>query len=363
MKTKNLLLLIAIIFCSCSKEQNKYVNVKFKAKGEIILKDTLKYIYSKSSVYVGLIRDIEIIGNNIYISDRANCKIHVFDLGLNYLKSSNGFGHGPSEFASPQYLSNNSGNLIAYGPGEGLKLLDSSFFIVKKIKSPTNYITNFANPVYFDGDKIWATGFNKMPINQQRISDITTVIIFNKEGSLIKAFCNFDKDYDININNKYYESMRDALISEGFNNTYFVLQRATYKYHQFNKKGNYIQTYFYKPKYIKSPPDISISQAKSLNNDDFFKNIVAQTSFYKFFAFDITNNLLFINYINQKFEMMKSRSYTDSESYLCAINKDGECIYDNKIEGYVFAIKDGYIYTVVEESDKYLLIYKYQIIL
>jgi|GEM_PF-5722624 len=240
MKLKFIFLVLLLVFCSCSKENNRVVNVKYNPRAELKLLDTLIFDNSKSSLYIGISRDIEVIGKRIYVSDRTNCKIHMFDQDMNYLKSSYGYGHGPGEFPSPPYLSRASMNLVVYCPGEGLRILDSNFSVIKKIKAPEKYMTNLANPVVFNKNKVLATGFSKPPMYTNKLSDITTAVLFDYDGTIIKSLCKFDEEYDENIDNSYFVSMSDALVSKGFDNTYIVLQLATLKYMQYDHNGNYL---------------------------------------------------------------------------------------------------------------------------
>jgi|GEM_PF-4334069 len=96
---------------------------------------------------------------------------------------------------------------------------------------------------------------------------------------------------------------------------------------------------------------------------EFYENIGTKSSFYKFLGLDKTHNLLIVNYCTLKNEMLKTRSFTDTESNVMVLSKDGSCILDNKIRGFIFAVEEGFIYTLIEESEKYFVIGKYQIVL
>lgn len=347
--------------CSCSDETKFEIEVNYNPIADIKLTDTFSYDNSKSASYIGITRDLELIKDRIYISDRSSCKIHVFDLKLNYIKSSRGYGHGPGEFISPPYLSKDSVNLIVYCPGEELKVLDSNFAVIKKIRSPENFMTNFANPLIIHRNKVIATGFNSPPGNGKGICKITTAMIFNQTGNLIRSFCNFDKSYEENKDNCFYADMTNAFVSEGFDNSYFVLQLATYKYMQYDIHGNYLKTLYYKPKYFRDPPDISLSKARAMGSDEYYDKIATVTSYYKFLGMDKMNNVLVINYCTPKKEKKQTRSFTDTHNYLAILTSSGTCIYDGIIRGFVFAVEDGYIYTLIKEGDRFFTIGKYKI--
>lgn len=356
-KNKYIFICIFLYFIySCSVEKNKVeINVVYNPNAELILEDTLAFL-NTDSIYIGLVRDIEVIKDKIYISDRSNCKILVFDQNLKYIKSSPGYGHGPGEFVTPQYLCKNKDHLVVNGPNRNALLyLDSNFFIIKTIIPPPEYITNFANQPVFNGARVFASAYNKFPGNRNKLGNITTALLFDTHNSFKKAICNFDKVYDNNINIAYYQNMLYSFVSRGFNDTYFVIQLATHKYNQYDKNGNYIKTLNYEPRFFISPPQISVTKARSYSRKKYYEEFITKSMYYQNLLFDEKNNLLYMNYCRMKNDVLYTKSFSDIDSYLIVFNSKNECIFDQPIEGYMAAVEDGYIYTVIKEEEEFLM--------
>ena len=356
---KKYFIFLLLLLGSCSQDRFKIEEVEFRRNADLILIKKLIYPNTGKN-YVGLVRDIEVIEDRIFISDRSNNAIHVFDLNLKYLKGSSGKGQGPAEFMMPQYLAKDGKYLLAYGAGENtLKYLDSNFQVIKKFSPPPEFTSDLSSQPVFTKSEILISAFSEFPAEKQKISHISTALLCKKDGTKIKAFCNFDREYDYN-NSAYYYMNRYSLVATGFNRSLFIIQSASTKFHQFDLIGNYIKTLSYKPKFYKNPPDISISRLRTMSGEKVYEEFITKTTFLKNFFFDNVNNLLYMNYNNSKKEQFYSKSLTDVENYLVVINEAGKCIYDGRIDGFMAAVEDGYIYTLVTEGDL-LVINKYQI--
>ena len=354
-----LFIILLAFICSCSNNNQKKVKVLFKPKGDLILTDQLRFT-DTNRVFIGNVRDLITIGNKIYYSDRSNFKIHSFDQKLNYIKSSAGFGRGPGEFLSAPFLADDFDTLVCYEPGiNKLEYLDSNFQIVKTITPPPNYLTDLSSRPVFRTSEILISAFNKFLFNRKDISDITTALLIDYNGIDIKNFCPFNKVYDGKTNIAYYNSMETSLVANGFNDTYFVLQMATNDLYQYDSSGTYLRTLYYKPKYYKNPPTYTTNELRQLSNEDRYKVYTSQITFFKSLYFDAKNNLLYLNYNNSKIEQLYSRSLLDTENYLAVFDSTYKCIYDNKLEGIMFDVNDGIIYTLISENP--LIINKYYI--
>ena len=351
---------VTLFIWGCSENKLKIVEVKFNPTASLILMDKLEF-KNTDSLFIGEVNDVEIFNNHIYISDKTNNKIHVFNLRLQYIKSSKGKGHGPGEFPTKPYLSHSSNNLVVCCIGRGLSYLDTNFYEIKNINLTKGYVTDFIAKPVIHNQIIIASAFSEIPVKKSKISNITTAVIFDTSGSFQKGICKYDKIYDDNIGIAYYENKRYSRVINGFNNTVFVFQMATTNYHQFSLTGEYIQTISYKPKYYNEPPDITINKVRSLPREKAYENYLSRITNFKGFQFDTQNELLYVNYFTMKKEMLKSRSFLDADNYLFAINKNNVCVLDQSIDGYMVGVYDGYIYILSEESVEKITIKKYKI--
>ncbi len=78
---KLVVVIILILFISCSHEKPNILNIEYKPIASLELVSVLEYINS-DSIFIGKIKSIEIFNDNIYISDKASFQIHKFDLNL-----------------------------------------------------------------------------------------------------------------------------------------------------------------------------------------------------------------------------------------------------------------------------------------
>jgi hypothetical protein len=341
-------LLLSFYACSAKKEKIQYINYEPNAK--LSIKDKLIF-HDSDGISIGNVRDIVVIGGLIYVSDRSNFKIHVFDKDLHYLRSSKGFGKGPGEFTTAPYLSKDLGYLVVYEPGVNkLEYLDNNFLVIKSISPPANYMSDLGSRPVFRKNRILISAFNRPFIGKNKISDITTALIFNKEGGTVKNFCPFNKIYDDNPNSAYYKEMTTSLVANGFGNSFFVIQLAVPMFYQYDENGEYLKSLYYKPRFYHNPPDYTINDIRQFTNKERYDKFTTKTTLFKSSFFDKKNNYLYLNYNTSKKEQLSSRSLTSTANYLVAIDSVNEVIYDGKIEGFMGDVDNGIIYTVVKDN-------------
>ena len=361
---KNIILLffLLILFLTegCSKKHRLIVNVYYNKKAQLKLKEKLVF-HDNDSVFIGDVRDLVVIKNRLYLSDRSNFKIHIFDNELHYIKSSPGQGRGPGEFTNVPFLAKDSNLLVASGLiPHVLAYLDSNFVIEKTIREPKKFMTlSDVRPV-FDKRQILICAFNKIVRNKiKSYNNITTAMIINKKGNKIRNFCYVDDIYDKYIKSAFYIAHVYPIVSRGFSKSYFIIQTATTKFKQYDYNGSYIKTLIYRPRFYKTPPSYTLEQIKQMSLKDSFKKYYTKYTFLKSLIFDKKNNLLYLNYENMKMSNMTTRSLTGRDDYLVVINSSNECIYDDKIEGFMADVAGGIIYTVVKDNP--LTINKYAV--
>jgi len=359
MKKYNYLLLVILLLTACKNNiDTKFIEIEDNKKVDLQIKEKM-FFYNTNSVTVGVIKDIEILRSKIVISDKANSSLIVFDKKMQFIKTSPGRGRGPGEFTIAPYISEHNDTLLVYEPGRGLQYIDSNFMRIKTISFPNGgYITDFSVQPVFLKSKIIISSMSGFPNFNKSISKITTALLINYNGEVIKGFCNFDKKYDRNLpaNNGRIKTF----VSKGFNNTIFILQGALTKIFQYDENGNYIASLNYKPRYYKES-DLTKREISNGNRGEYYRKIILETSFYKDIRYCEKYNLLIVNYLNSHIERMISKSFTDTDSYIYIINNKYECIFDEKVEGYMVDIDNDYIYTLAEENINNIILNKYEI--
>ncbi|MFA3784230.1 6-bladed beta-propeller [Melioribacteraceae bacterium 4301-Me] len=357
----NAVILIIIVFVACSSNENNIQQVKFIDDSSLILLDSLIYENNDSSAFIGIMRDLEIVKNKIFISDRSKSKIHVFDDDLNYLKSFGLYGKGPHEFTQAPYLTKINDTLVVFDRSiKKLFYYNTNLEVVREITLPYKFFYMTHDPVII-GDRIIMSANNKLVRKLNgNISGLTTVLIIDRQGRIIDQCASLLDDYYKNSDLLYFALNSSSNISRGFDNSFFVLQLATYKIQQFDYYGKLMKIFEYKPKFYKTPPDVKanfyISDIRKL-----YKVYYSRATYFYGLFFDPMTNLLLVGYRTLHADEYQTKSFLDADNYLFILNKNGECILDAKIPGYVAAADNGIVYVVVEESDEKLVILKYKI--
>lgn len=356
---KYLFMLPLILLGSCTSNHKDTVDVKYKPKAKLVLQKKMVYPDS-GEVYIGDIKNMVVIKNRIYISDRTNFKIHVFNKNLKYIKSSPGYGRGPGEFTTSPYLSNNNGKIMICGVHpHKIEYLDSNFVVYKSITEPLTYTTDASVTPVFRKNKILIPAFNRIISRRSKnYSGITTAVLFKYNGDIINNICPIDNIYNIHSVWAYYNHPW-TMVSNGFHKSFIILQAATTKFQNYDKNGNYIQTLHYKPRFYIDPPSYTWQQLRAMTREDVYKNYYTKETYLKSLFFDERNNLLYLNYERQTMNDLYTRSLFDRNNWLAVIDSLGECIYDDKIEGFMGDVADGIIYSVVKDNP--LTINKYAV--
>ncbi len=351
-----------MVLTYCTEEKNKYEknNIIYEPKAKLNLVEKL-YHHCNDNFFVGKIYDVEVIQNRIYISDATSCQVHVFNDSFEHLYSSAECGRGPDEFDRVPLLTKDKNHLIAYGIGDmrNYYILDDNLKKISSINTPNDYFSEITNPVFFP-NKIVISALSDNPLIKNKNKDMTVAVMVKRTSQFIKPFCSLDPIYLSNTTNSYTNTLLTPLLAHGFNNSVVVLQGASTVYNIFNNNGNYVGSYNYKPRFYKIPPHLSTNQVRNFNSKERFENFYSKISAYKKMFFDEKNKLLYICYYNLTEESIRYKTHIGVLSYLIVINSKYRCIYDDKIEGYMTAVENGYIYTVVNEGDT-LQLNKYSI--
>ncbi|MFA3783944.1 hypothetical protein ABRY23_12865 [Melioribacteraceae bacterium 4301-Me] len=348
-----LLFICALVSCN----QNDISIIRYHPnKSELVLTDSI--IFSNTDdLYIGSINDIEVISGNIYISDKSFSKIHVLDNKLNYLFSIGKYGDGPGEFATAPYLSDYDSNLVVFDRKYLKLMIYSKNILLKEIYLPKNFFYQTHNPLFLKG-KIIIPATNKLSRELKNLRGYTTILLLNKNGTFFSKAGELVDDYTEHEEELFYARHPFSIISAGPGDSFYAIQEATFKYQRYNMEGNLLETFEYKPRFFKNPPSVKVNQeAKDLKKA--YENYYTKISYYAKLLFDKKNQILFVNYRSLNMNHYYSRSFLDADNFLIAIDSKGQCILDQKIDGYLADIDDGFIYVLVEESPQRFVINKY----
>lgn len=347
-------IILIIFFIKCSDQgDSKNQIVHYNPTVKLTLTDSLQFLNNDSS-FIGAIRAIKVINNRIYISDKSLAKIHIFDNRLNYLTSIGSYGKGPGEFVDAPDLVSIKDTLVAFNTYKyKLYFYDSNHRLAKIVELPEDYIYMKTAPVFINSKiAIAATNVVMRDLNQG-IDDYKTVLMLNENGTVFKNFCMLDKLYEENKDNLFFARNNYSIISEGFNNLLAVHQLATTKLLFYDSNGTFKYSLEYKPRFYIDPPEIKANrQFKSM--EEAMKVFYSKKTYFSRMFFDPTTNLLYINYRKLNENQYQTRSFLDAENYLFIINKDNNCIFDERIPGYIADVNKGSLYLVSTESDNEL---------
>lgn len=360
MHNSKLIIIVAVfLLFGCSDKTDNINHVKLVNSRDLVSIDSLIYINNDKD-YIGGIRDFEIVDDTIFISDIVEPKIHILDSQMKYSGSFGKLGHGPNEFAYSPYLSSVQDTLVIYDLPKRKLLFYKSNKIVNEITLPPKFFYNTFGP-FFSKNKIVITALNKyLRELTGDISDFTTILITDRNGVEMKETGFLLDDYYKNRNLLYYARKNSAIISKGFKDDFFSLQLATYKIQEFDFNGNVLRTFEYKPKYYLTPPKLP-TDFNAIDMKKWYESFYSKyTNFYGMFL-DDKNNLLYVGYRRLHSDQYLTRTFLDADNYLFVMNEKGECVFDEKTDGYVLSVYDGIIYLLTEEAETRLVIHKYML--
>lgn len=349
------ILLVTYIFFACNQKKVEEINY-YPNKSNLVLSDTLIFTNSES-LYIGSINDIEIIHGNIFISDKSFSKVHIFDNKLKYIDAIGKYGSGPGEFVTAPFLSENDNKIVVFDRKNLKLILYEKNIIANEIHLPKDFFYQTNNSIFLN-DKIILSATNKLIRDLKSINGYTTVLMLNKDGKFYRNIGGLSSEYSNHKEKLFYARNPFSIISEGPDESFYILQGATYEYQKIDKDGLVINTFKYKPKFFKDPPDIKVDQEPS-DLKKAYETYYSKTSYYAKLIFDKESKILYGNYRSLNMNHYYSRSFLDAENYLFAIDNKGRCIFDEKISGYLADIDSGKIFILEEESPSRLVINKY----
>lgn len=352
---------LIVLIIGCTHKDPNYIVVEYNSKAHLSLIDSIIY-YSNKDNFIGNNRDIEVIDDRIYISDKSKTTIHVLNENMEYQYSFGRYGEGPGEFTRAPYLTKHNDTLVIFDrPRKKLLFINIKDTIVnRKINLPAEYFYMVFDPVFINDRIIFAANNILLRELNNEISKLTTVLITDKYGKPLGETSKLLNDYYENSELLYFARNNSANISGGFDESFFSLQLATNKLQQFNEKGKLLKIYEYKPHFYEPPPNLKTNYAAN-NMEEWYEKFYSKITFCYGMFFDDKANLLFLGYRKLHPKQYLTKSFLDADNYLYVLNEKGECIFDEEIDGYLVSIDNCNLYILKEETDKRLVINKYKL--
>jgi len=351
-----IILFVFFMFYGCTKENT--LTKKISYADNYKLEEIEELIFNSSdTMFVGQIRSIKIIDNNIFISDDSQCKVHIFDKNFRYLKSFGKYGRGPGEFPKAPYLYKFKDTLIVNRRHTRTLCFYKNGENVKEVSLPEKYILNKFDFLILK-DRFVIPANNRILRDLTRgIENYTTLLLTDNKGKVIRRFAPLSDEYKKFSDNLYYARGNFSKVTKGFNNTLASIQIATNNIDIYDYDGNYLSSYKYKPKHYITPPYIS-SKKVFRSGKEAVEKFYSKKTYLSNILYDEKLDMLFIHYRRLHVNIYRTKSFLDADNYLLAINNKWKCIFDAKIDGYLADIEDGKIYIVKEESGERVVLSK-----
>lgn len=348
-------LIIAGFMFSCTNGDKTKIEVEPVLNHKLEIVDSLIF-NNTDTMFIGQVRSIVMLKDNIFLSDISTSNIKVFDEKMRYLNTIGRYGNGPNEFKkAPNLISKNDSLYAYYGPPKRIFVIDSNQIIVDIIKLD-KYVEFSPQSLVVGNKNILINSPSDDPLAQSKLSNIYTSIILDKNYNEIKKIDNYLPEvYDANMNSMFHAfSGTNVFMSNGFKNSFIIHQRASTIWSEYSEDGELLNKYYYKPKYYKTPTIID-KNYKFNSKEEQYEKYISQITFFDFLLFDEINRLLYVTYLN--FDKNYQPIY-----YVFVIKEQGECLFDEPIPGYLADVADGYIYIVTEESPERFVMLKCQLV-
>lgn len=350
---KIIILMISIlVVIGCKKEnQDGVVQVEYKKKYDVKLVDTL-IIKHTDSVFIGGVKDICVIKDNIYIADYISQDIKCYDKNLKFVKNLGRKGQGPGEFLESVNLTKHNDTLIT-AQSHSYNQIYYYFQnqLVKNEKTNYNFAVVGDPPLFFDFKNVIAIRDEKY-----------NIVILDKTNN--ENILTSQKDLEIKKESKNnYVITYGVNLSQGIGESFFVQQIGENYFEQYNLRGELLKKYVYQPKYKKGKTNFTEEEV-NLEKDyvkRYKKYWTHITLNYKMF-YDKKNKLVCLAYMNfPKEKVDYFNMLLNNDNYIMTFNEDGICVFDEEVAGYFYDIEEGYIYTCIEESQERIVLLKYKL--
>jgi len=360
-----LLMILQSFFCfNCNNQRDHkdglegYESLR-KYDHILIKKDSLKYKYTNSTI-MGEVFNIVYWGNKILMSDH-NQQLYIFDSNLNFLKKIGRRGKGPGEFIYyPTPIIGSKKLMLVNTEEKKIYIYNDQFELISTLYLPKEYIYFSPNPLYINDKYIFHCSNPKIFKNKNAYNNEKSMYAFNYKFEKINYFFEWDNIYH---NDKYYAYCRN----HGFvfltkaENSFFATQSASIYISHFSSDLKLIRKFGVKPKFFKNPP-IEPNFRKIQKSIEAFVDFTASATYRNKIEYDKINQHLVLGYVNLAKDFFKNKSYQYGDNCVQIFDKNYDCIFDDKIPGQLAFIKNGLIYFMIEQSDKEIIFWGYELV-
>ena len=357
-----ILIIISYIITGCGNKKDKHF---YESKGlydhNLVVKDSLMFVFKDSANYIGQIYDIQFTYNKILISD-YNEHLSIFDNRLNFITRIGTRGRGPGEFTFPPEMILGEKNLILINlTDQKYCTYDTNFnFITERdIRSKLRFIPSSA--LISISGKIISHCYD--PSSQQGKNPFlnsNSLFIFNKNFSEIGELFPW-KGYFLETRYLAYSYGTSKVLLALGNNGFFASQAGNIDFSLFSSDLKVIKTFGIKPKYFQNPP----IEPDVLKTQRSIETAVAFTTKYTYrqkIVYDSLNHYLILSYSNLNKDFFYKRSLLLGHHYIQVYDKNYDCIFDGEVPGLVAFTMNGLVYILTDETDSYIKLYGYEII-
>ena len=356
--------ILSLTFICCSNHVNSYYHSKLELQYKLVKIDSLIF-ENTPSLYLGAIGKVYPWKKFILIQDMVKCNIAVFNFKLEYLFSVGKKGRGPGEYTIPPFIvqSNDTGEIFLLDvPAKKIDKYDNNFKLISEYSLPDNFYYSPFSSLKTKNTFIFSAIFPFPINNDEYFKKYKALISVNGNYKYQKNFLSWDEIY---LNSKYDAYTRNNIsvnLCTGRSDEFYAQQKSSFIIHIFNKNLKLVKSFGILPKYfIKPPTDISASQTQ-INLESFF-NFESKTTAFRNIYYDIKESRVYIGYLKHSKRAFYDKNAMENLFYLQVYGKNYNCIYDNRIPGKFLFARDGKIYILNAENEKYFKINVYKLII
>lgn len=351
---------LALLVVNCSsKSKPEHYHSKSISGFELEFVDSIK-INQKNEI-IGIIEFMGSFGDNFYLSDWSNAKIHILDKNFNITKSIGREGRGPGEFRGyPILIHGTNETWIMDIDNVRIHKFDEKLDYKSSVNLPEEFSFLYYEPICFNNSLIFS-GQYLAELNDKYYDDYTALLAFDMEMNFKCGVMDWDMVYR---NEDTKGAARNGFITKftsATENFFYAIQHSSPIIHKIGKNLNTTKTFGVIPKNYKTVvKNLDFSEVQKSR-----ESVIAmgsQESHNRKICYDSTNNYLYIAFNNPSLDTYKKRDSDYTDKYLVVYNDQLDCIIDVLIDGFYLFSADGFVYVLKEQLDEKIIIHKYEVV-
>lgn len=358
MKLYIFLIIVALTACSETK------NVKFHSSATVEgnslqLIDSIKIMNTKDRM-VGRIGRIGVNGDRFYITDYSSMRIHFYDHNFSFLKSIGRNGRGPGEFNYPMMFRNSQEILIMDISNHRITKFDNKFNYVEEYDLPKGYSYLYAEPIIINKNYIFSAEYPSDVTRDSYYKDFKSLICFNENFDYVCGAMEWTNVYSDPETKGAARCGTNTYTTLGPDNTFFSVQQSHWAISKISPDYSTQINFGKKPKYFR-PLVKNIDFHQVQQSYDAIINMGSQESHVKNIYYDNESGYLVLSYNNPSKKAYSNQDPDFIDKYIIVYDNNLNCILETKVSGVFLFVKNGELFFLEEEKDKYIKINKYGI--